>query len=559
MAFYFDTFILDPEKFSLLSGDTPVAIEPRVFSVLVYLIENQDRIISKDELIEKLWKGSVVSDMALNTCIKSARKALDDNGKQQKYIRTLPKRGFQFIGNVTEQEALSSSNQSEKSQPEKKKAGILMRKMIIASLVLAVGLVWLSGLWKSEQTVNTTTQGKTSIAILNFKQAEEDVQKQFFTEGLTEEIASSLSLYRDLFVIARNSSAQYNEAKQSVKKIGEELGAEYIVDGTVRYQGEAIKISTNLVKAATGQLVWSGSFDQQRAQLYDLKNELAFQIAGRLVPAMVRADAEKNQKKPPEDMDAWAFYHKARSTQAVYSKVNQSEAIHWSNMALEKDADFAAAYGVIARAKGVQFFYQWTDDAQKTLTEAISYAEKAIGMDPNDPGAYAALGYVYRYTGDETLAINNLERAAALNPSDANIRLELAHTLDWFRYQAKALPQINRAIKLSPRDPRLQNMYFYKAHILFHLKDFEGALEATRGMSAALTTDTWRMYYYLIRAANFAQLNQLKAAKQNIQSALVINPKLSIVAMKKKFEGSRNHPENRLFWLASLAKAGLPD
>ncbi|WP_181389731.1 tetratricopeptide repeat protein [Leucothrix pacifica] len=257
-------------------------------------------------------------------------------------------------------------------------------------------------------------------------------------------------------------------------------------------------------------------------------------------------------------MDAWAFYHKARSVQAVYNKDSQHEAIQWSQKALEKDPDFAAAYGEIARAKGVQFFYQWTKDEEATLQEAIDTAEQSIRLDPNDPGAYAALGYVYRYTGDETRAIANLERAAELNPSNANIRLELAHTLDWFRHQDRALPEIEQAIKLSPRDPRLQNMYFYKVHILFHLKAFEHSLEATRGMSAALTTDTWRMYYHLMRAANFAQLDRTKDAEKSIQSALKINGKLSVAAMRKKFEGSKNHPENRRFWLESLAKAGLP-
>ncbi|MFT7673978.1 MAG: tetratricopeptide (TPR) repeat protein, partial [Gammaproteobacteria bacterium] len=173
-------------------------------------------------------------------------------------------------------------------------------------------------------------------------------------------------------------------------------------------------------------------------------------------------------------------------------------------------------------------------------------------------GAYAALAYIYRYIGDETSSIANLERATFLNPTDASIKLEYTHTLDWFRHQIPALPEINKAIKLSPRDPRLENMLFYKAHIQFHLFEFENSLTTTKEMSGVLTTDTWRVFYYLMRAANQAQLGRNDSAKQSIQAALKVNPKLTLSAMRKRFKSSKNHPENRRFWLESLEKAGLP-
>jgi len=281
-------------------------------------------------------------------------------------------------------------------------------------------------------------------------------------------------------------------------------------------------------------------------------------IAGQIVPQLVRSDFEKNSKNTPEVMDAWAVYHQARVRQSVYTKEAQGEAIRLAELALVKDPNLAAAYGVIARAKGVQFFYQWSEAPNITLEQAISNAKRAISLDKNDPGAYAALGYVYRYTGDETSALANLERASFLNPSDANIKLEYAHTLDWFRHQDKALPVINEAIRLSPKDPRLENMYFYKSHIQFHLHDYEGSLNTSRELGGVLTTDTWRVFYHLVRAANFAQINNEEEAEKSIQAALPINPKLSLSAIKKRFEGSNNHPENRRFWLESLEKAGLP-
>ncbi|PWQ95129.1 hypothetical protein DKW60_15515 [Leucothrix pacifica] len=229
----------------------------------------------------------MVSDMALNTCIKSVRKAVGDDGRQQKYIRTLPKRGFQFIAEVSTQEP---SNLYQDSEPEKAASDNTWRLKFALLLPFLIGVIWLfNSLWSDHQEHQLPLSGKTSIAILNFKQTGQQDQTQLFTE----ELASSLSHYRDLFVIVRNSSTQFDEAAQTIQQIGRALGAQYIVDGSMRYQREEVRISANLVNTATGQLVWSGKFDQQRAQLYRLQNELAYQLAGQLVPEIVRADAEK--------------------------------------------------------------------------------------------------------------------------------------------------------------------------------------------------------------------------------------------------------------------------
>jgi len=561
MIYKFENFTLNSRDY-LFSRDQQVkSLEPRVFDVLAYLIENRERVVSKDELIEKLWDGRVISDSALNTCIRSIRRTLGDDREQQKFVRTFPKRGFQFVGvievvspSTTGGTSATPSNGISSAPPNKDlrmRAGLLVMGFILLVLVLIE-----SGLFRTEGAELST---KPSIAVLDFGHRFRNETERYFTEGLVEELVGSLARYRQLFVIARNSSALFNPEKHGIKQIGRELGADYIVDGNVRYDDSLVKISARLIDARSGQQIWSDEFERPRAEIYDLQGDLAYLIAGQVVPELVRSDAQRNHKKSPEVLDAWALYHKARTMQAVYRRDMQENAIHWAQLALVRDPNLAAAHGVIARAKGTLFFFGWTDNPDDMVAEAIASARLAISLDTNDPGAYAALGYIYRYTGDETSSIANLERATMLNPSDASIKLEYAHTLDWFRHQQKALPEINQALKLSPRDPRLENMYFYKAHILFHLHQYEQSLETTRKMSGVLTTDVWRTFYHLMRAANFAQLEQFEEAQGNINAALKINPKLSLSAMRKRFEGSNNHPENRNFWLASLHKAGLPE
>jgi TolB-like protein/DNA-binding winged helix-turn-helix (wHTH) protein len=554
MLYRFQQFTLDPEKYIFTENGKAVSLEPRVFDVLAYLLKHRDRIVSKEELIETLWGGRVITDSALNTCIRSVRRALSDVREKQSFVRTFPKRGFQFVGQVEYDLPATESIEQESRITTRKSNKFAFYAALVITTILALAMLQL---YSPDRNIDLIA--RPSIAILDFDRNVNSDTQRYFSEGLIEELVSSLSRYRELFVISRNSSTLYSDTDLSFRDIGQELGADYIVDGNVGYKDDNIRISAKLVDARSGQQVWSTQFKRKQGEIYELQSEMAYLIAGQVVPEVIRADTEKNLKKPPEVLDAWALYHKARTVQAVYKKETQDEAIRWATLALERDPNLAAAYGVIARAKGVQFFYQWSEDREQTLEEAIENAKTAISLDKNDAGAYAALGYIYRYTGDETSALANLKAAAQLNPSDANIKLEYAHTLDWFRHQQQGLSVINQAIRLSPRDPRLENMLFYKAHMLFHLLKFEESIETTKQMSGVLTTDTWRVFYHLMRAANQAQLNRKEEALLSVQAALKLNPRLSISAMKIRFEGSKNHPENRRFWLESLQKAGIPD
>ena len=570
MNFRFAEFKLDTRDFKLFVDEQPQALEPKVYDLLLYLIEHRDRVVSKEELIEAIWDGRIITDSALNTCIRSVRKALGDDRSRQKFVRTFPKRGFQFVAEVEiESEPGISDSGAEQLQfnngapeatatnrPDHKQSVSLSPKSVMWAgiLLLSALALYLVGFLFQDESYPE----KPSIAVLEFEQSFSNEQQRYFTEGLVEELVASLANFRELFVISRNSSRLYQSRNDDVETIGKELGARYLVDGTVHYNGENIQVSTRLIDSQTGQQVWSERFEREQQAVYTLQADLAGLIAGQVVPELVRSDNDRNAKKVPENLDAWALYHKARNKQSIYQAETQREAIEFALLALDKDPGLASAHGVIARAKGTQFFFEWTDNPELILQEAISHARQAIELDKYDPGAYAALGYVYRYTGDETSAIANLKRASDLNPSDATIQLEYAHTLDWFRQQELALPVINQALRLSPRDPKLESMLFYKSHIQFHLKQFEDSLVTTDAMSGAITNNTWRVFYHLIRAANLASLGERASALKDIGAALTINPALSITALRKRFEGSRNHPENRRIWLETLELAGLP-
>lgn len=539
-------FQLDPNNGLTRKGE-PVALEPQALQLLEFLIAHRDGIVSKDDIIDEIWSGRAITDAALNTRIRSVRKALGDSAATSGFIKTFPKRGFQFVAPV--------STIDEQAKPGVKPP---KRWILVAGVFAILGLILAALAFSGNRRTVLETE-KPSLAVVQFNNLASETDLRYFVDGLTDDLTARLSRKRGLFVISNATMLSYAKEQSTPIEIARDLGVSYVVRGSVRRISDQIRVSAELIDVNASETIWAEKFERQLTDVFNMQDEISQAIAGQLLPEIYQSDAGRLQQKPTEDMGAWDLYLRGRAQQAVYSRETQESAVEFALKAIKLDPDFAAAHSLMARALGTIFFFQWTDTPQDTLISATTAAKRAIELDDQDAQAYAALGYIFRFTGEVDPAIANLERAVELDPNDARIRLELAHTYDWFRLQDRALPQIEMAIKLSPRDPLLQNMYFYRGHILFHLGRYEEALDAARNLGTVATNDTWRVFYHLLRAANLIELKQADEAKKAIETALQINPKLSISAMRRQFAGSKNHPENRRVWLSSLKRAGLPE
>ncbi len=541
MAYRFGEFTLDRSA-GLRAGDAPVALEPQALRLLEFLIEHRARIVTKQDLIEEIWQGRAITDAALATRIRAVRRALGDDAAQQAYIRTYPKRGFQFVAPVRDANS-----------------AIRLPRLKAVALVAVFALA-LFGAWFVLRVpgVDGGTVGRPSVAVLRFDNLGEGAGDRSFADGLTEDLTAHLSRYKELFVISAGTVFAYGDGALRPLDASREFGVSYVARGSVRRDGGRIRVTSELIEIATGHTLWAERYDRALTDIFAVQDDISRSIAGTLVPQILKDGGQRATRVPTADMGAWELYLEARLRQGRYSRADQSEAVRLARRAVAKDPGFAAAHSLMARALGTLFFFGWTEEPGDTMAEARAAARRAIALDDSDPQAYAALGYIQRFAGQAEPAIANLERAVALNPNDARIRLELAHTLDWFRLQERALPQIELAIRLSPRDPLIQNMYFYKGHILFHLGRHDDALAAARQLGSVASSDTWRVFHHLLRAANLAQIDRAEDAAAAIADALAVNPSLSLSAMRAQFEKSRNHPENRRAWLAALERAGLP-
>ncbi len=538
-------FQLDPKQGLNRCGE-PVALEPQALQLLEFLVRNRDRIVSKQEIVDEIWGGAAITDAALNTRIRSVRKALGDTAASSDYIKTFPKRGFQFVAPVASDD------------PPERIAQAPKRGVFVAGVLFALAVAMLSlSIFADRQRLPGT--GKPSLAIVQFDNIGDERTGQYFVDGLTDDLIAHLSRNRELFVVSSATMFSYAKDHATPIEIARDLGVGYVVRGSVRRADGQMRVSGELIDVDSAQTIWAEVFDRQVTDVFEVQDEISRAIVGQLLPEIYQSGEARSQEKPTEDMGAWDLYLRGRARQAVFSQEAQQDAVTFAQSAIAADPEFAAAHSLLARALGTIFFFQWSDTPQDTLIAATEAAKRAIELDDQDAQAHAALGYIYRFTGEADPAIANLERAVALNPNDARIRLELAHTYDWFRMQDRALPEIEMAIRLSPRDPMLQNMYFYQGHILFHLGRYEEALDAARQLGAVATSNTWRLFHHLLSAATLAEMGKQDEAQEAVNDALEINPRLSISAMRRQFAGSKNHPENRRIWLASLQKAGVPE
>jgi adenylate cyclase len=307
-----------------------------------------------------------------------------------------------------------------------------------------------------------------AIAVLPFVNKSSDPEQEYFSDGLSEDLITSLATLRIHPVIARNSSFAYRGDSVDVRQAGRELGAQYVVTGSVRKSGQRVRVIAELVDTIDGGHVWSDRFDREMKDLFELQDDVTVSIAGALGPALSNREIRNAMKRPPENLGAWDCIHRGIWHIYRYTKEDVLEGETWARRAMELQPDSSTAYSLLTFSLLYQLNRQWAESPEDTRAEAIRAANKAVELDNGDPRALTALGFACSMQGQNGRAVSALERAIAINPSSAMAFWALGNLLTRAGRPDEGIPMIEKAMRLSPQDNLMHEYLFAvgSAHLM---------------------------------------------------------------------------------------------
>jgi TolB-like protein len=465
---------LDIERRELRRGADIVNLEPKAFDLLAFLVLHRDRVVTKDDLLQGVWGGRIVSESALTTRINAVRRALGDDGATQRLVRTFTRKGVRFIGEVTE-----------RSDP--------------AALPLP---------------------DKPSIAVLSFLNLSGDPEQEYFADGMAEEIITALSRIRWLFVIARNSSFTYKGQSVDVKQVGRELGVRYILEGSVRKAGGRMRITAQLIDATAGTHLWADRFDGSLEDVFDLQDKVASSVAGVIEPALQAAETARSVSRPTNDLTAYDLYLRAFSILAA-SYRHAPEALRLIEQAIARDPRYGPALGWAAVCCELLVAGGRSEDPKADRRKGVDFARQALEVAGEDPGVLANAAVALAWFGEDIGAMMAVvDRALALNPSFARGWRISGMLRNWVGRPDIAIAHTETSLRLNPRT-QVGPLYFNIGVAHFLARRFD---EAVPKLLLALEEGPSEPNRYRWLASCYAHMGRLDDAREVVERLRAVTP-----------------------------------
>jgi|TARA_A100001391_G_scaffold63912_1_gene39826 TolB-like protein len=486
LPYLFEDFALDGDRRELRRGNELVPVEPQVFDLLQYLICNRNRVVSKDDLIDAVWQGRIVSDATLSSRINAARSALNDSGVTQRLIRTILRRGIRFVGAVLEEGVAAEPTGSELPGP--------------------------------------SLPDRPSIAVLPFANMSGDPEQDYFADGMVEDIITGLSRISWLFVIARNSSFTYKGRAVDVKQVGRELGVRYVLEGSVRKVGNRVRITGQLIDAEDGSHLWADRYDRDLTDIFMLQDEITISVVAAIEPNLRRAEIERVKRKRPDNLDAYDFLLRALPDVYTFMPQGAAQGLPLLERALAAEPNYALAHGFAAWAHQTLFVRGGMHDENRV--KAIVHSHAAIEHGSGDAMALALAGFTIGLVEhDHRLAEEIFAQALALSGSCVFAYAFGCVPAAYGGDAERAIDWGERAMRLSPLDTMSCIPQGVIGFGNFLLGRHEDAVAAGR-RAVELNPHFSILHGWL--AAPLAMLGRLDEAKAAAGRLMVLDPEFAI-------------------------------
>jgi TolB-like protein/Tfp pilus assembly protein PilF len=511
MIYKFDDFELDTHNFSVSKLGKSVALEPQVFDLLSYLVANSQRMLSRDELFDKVWPGKIISDTTLSGHIKSVRKVLGDSGQNQFFIKTIHGRGYQFVASVTEAE-------DDKQLPQVEKESATMCFISKGPLV----------------------------TVLPFQNMSNDPDQQFFAEGMSEDITTELSRFSDIQVVSSHSACQLKDTSAATEYFSEKRHMNYLVEGKVRRSNDRVRINVQLIDASTSHTIWAEKYDRSLQQVFQTQDEIVETIVSTLSGQIQKVEMARAKNRATTNLRAYDHLLRGLSAHknGYTSKNNFKIASQEFSKAIELDPNFARARAwLICSSQNM-----WQLMTAQRIDQALKDAKFALSLDGSESEVHRILGAIYLWARDYRLSGYHYGEARRLSPNDAHIAVKMGRYLAFTDQLDEALTLVRHAMFLNPLHP---GWYFQELGVVYYSMDkFDTAIVAFER--------NWELGPYdlaFIAACQVAN-NQIADAKVTCARALELAPNSS-VKLFTQFETYQDINKSKLL-SERMIKAGFP-
>lgn len=507
----FQGYEIDEDRLEIRLNGEAVPTEPQVFSLLLCLVENRDRVVSKDDLIDAVWNGRIVSDATLNSRVNALRRAVGDTGKLQQVIKTYPRRGFRFVADLEtpqRQEKPSSGAEPARERP--------------------------------------------SIVILPFEHVAATDDHAYLARGITEEVTTALSRMRWLFVISQTTSSSYGS--DDWQSISNELAVDYVLTGSVHTAGDDIRVSARLTDTDACRQVWADRFGGKLADVFELHDDIAFAIVTHLEPEITRAEIERLRRRSrPGDLTAWEHYLRAVPHFARLEQSENEAARTELLRAVEIDPDFVLPHVALAWNWAMAAMHGWCEKGSEALSQSAFHARNALKLDPGDGRAYCAMAFVEFWTGKQQKAVENARQSLDLDPNmtDAHGMLGAAQALSGA--PDAAIAALERALSGSPRDPIRWFWYQGLANASFAREDYD---QASAWADKVIADQPTFPGGHLVKAASLVHGGDVRAAEETVKSLIEFAPHYTLKRVMRNPIWTDSSAFDRL--VSGAKKAGLP-
>ncbi|MEJ2275547.1 MAG: winged helix-turn-helix domain-containing protein [Woeseiaceae bacterium] len=425
MIYAFGSLEIDLAKVELRDNGESRSIEPQVFALIAYLAEHRDRMVSRDELFEKLWEGRVVSDSALASRIKSARRALGDDGRTQAIIKTVHGQGLRFIADVQVQQApVAATSPAVSEEPERSAPGAAPDAI-----------------------------SRPSIAVLPFRLTGATGDWATIADGLPHDLITELARLRWLFVVARGSSFRLRGDDQDPREVGRLLGVRYCLSGAVEVSGNQLVVTAELVDTGGGDVVWGERYTGNVQDVHAMRDEIRASILASLEIQIPLHEAGRARLASPDNLDAWSTYHLGLQHIYGFNRRDNALAAEFFSRTVDLDATFARAHAGLSFVHFQTAFLRQADDMADAIRQARECAQRGVDLDPLDPFVNFTMGRTYWLEGDLDRSLSWLERATSLSPNYAQGIYAQAWTELMAGTTDGARHHVDLAMQLSPLDP----------------------------------------------------------------------------------------------------------